>query len=610
MGSNMLRRDFLKTAPATAFALTQAARMAAAGQSEPSPSRIRIQPFDFQGVRLGKSRWQEQFQSARDVYFNVPDDDILHGFRAAAGLPAPGKPLGGWCQKDSSTVFGQWLSGMARMYRATGDSSIRDKAVRLMTGFAKTVKPDGNTGMRHYPFDKLVCGLVDMQQYAGHADAVPLLEKITDAASRTFSRENLPAVPNKMYGGRPSEWYTLSENLFRAYQLTGNPKFRTFAEVWLYPAYWDKFANTASPTEAHGVHAYSHVNTFSSAAMAYAVEGDSASLRIIKNAYDFLQDTQCYGTGGFGPRETIVPSDGRLGRALEITSASFECGCGSWAGFKLSRYLMQFTGEARYGDWIERLFYNGVGGGLPIAPGGRNFYYADYRVAGGMKTYNWETYTCCSGTYIQDVADFHNLIYFRDASSLYVNLYVPSEVTWARTDGPVTLTQDTAYPQSDLITMTLGMKRSTDFSLKFRVPEWTRDVSVKVNGAPVDIPCTPGTWATIARTWNAGDRVEIRIPMRFRMVPVDRQHADRVLVVRGPAVLVLESDFHENAFRLPERDDDLAKWLVEEKTPGVFQVVIPGGGRVASKMRPYYSMEENYPYKMYFDAKSLPFILM
>jgi hypothetical protein len=271
---------------------------------------------------------------------------------------------------------------------------------------------------------------------------------------------------------------------------------------------------------------------------------------------------------------------------------------------------MQFTGEARYGDWIERLFYNGVGGGLPIAPGGRNFYYADYRVAEGMKTYNWEAYTCCSGTYIQDVADFHNLIYFRDASSLYVNLYVPSEVTWARPDGPVTLTQDTDYPQSDVITMTLGMKRSTDFSLKFRVPEWTRGSSVKVNGAPVDIPCTPGTWATVARTWNAGDRVEIRIPLRFRMVPVDRQHPDRVLIMRGPAVLVLESDFHENAFRLPERDDDLEKWLVDEKTPGVFQVVIPGGGRVASKMRPYYSMEENYPYKMYFDAKSLPFILI
>ena len=94
------------------------------------------------------------------------------------------------------------------------------------------------------------------------------------------------------------------------------------------------------------------------------------------------------------------------------------------------------------------------------------------------------------------------------------------------------------------------------------------------------------------------------------MVPVDPQHPDRVLVMRGPAVLVLESDFHESAFRLPERDDELEKWLVEEDRPGVFGVALPDRGRVVSKFRPWYSMEENYPYKMYFDAKGLPFVLV
>jgi uncharacterized protein len=584
--------------------------MSSCAQGGQPQSRIRIQSFDYQGVRLNKSRWQEQYRSARDVYFSVPDDDILHGFRAAAGLPAPGKPLGGWCRRESSTVFGQWLSGMARMYRATGDNAIRDKAVRLMTGFAETVKPDGDAGMQHYAFDKLVCGLVDMHHYAGHPDALPLLERITDAAIRTFSRENLPAVPYKKYGGSPSEWYTLAENLYRAYELTGNPTFKTFAEVWLYPAYWDKFADTATPADAHGVHAYSHVNTFSSAAMAYAVEGDPRYLRIVRNAYDFLQETQCYGTGGYGPRETIMPDDGRLGLALEITSAGFETGCGSWAGFKLSRYLMQFTGEARYGDWIERLFYNGVGGGLPIGAGGRNFYYSDYRLAGGMKSYNWEAYTCCSGTYIQAVADFPNLIYFHDPSGLYVNLYIPSEVTWERPEGEVLLTQETMYPQRDTSTMTLDMRRSAAFALKLRIPGWARQASVTVNGVAAEVECAPGSWATIARTWNTGDRVEIRIAQRLRMEPVDRQHPDRVLVVRGPVVLVLESDFHESAFRLPERDDDLETWLVEEEGPGVFRVALPDGGRVVSKFRPWYSLEENYPYKMYFDRTRLPFVLV
>ena len=49
--------------------------MRSKAQSEPSGSRIRIQPFDYRGVRLRTSRWQEQYQSAWDVHFSVPDEN-------------------------------------------------------------------------------------------------------------------------------------------------------------------------------------------------------------------------------------------------------------------------------------------------------------------------------------------------------------------------------------------------------------------------------------------------------------------------------------------------------------------------------------------------------
>jgi DUF1680 family protein len=122
------------------------------------------------------------------------------------------------------------------------------------------------------------------------------------------------------------------------------------------------------------VHAYSHVNTFSSAAMACDVLGDASYLEILKNGYDYLQHTQVYATGGYGPNERFMAPDGSLGRALETRSDTAEIVCGSWAGFKMARYLMRFTGDARYGDWIERLFYNGVGAALPLMGRGRNFY--------------------------------------------------------------------------------------------------------------------------------------------------------------------------------------------------------------------------------------------
>jgi DUF1680 family protein len=587
-----------------------------------------LEPFDYRGVRLRPSRWRRQYEDGRSFYFGITDDDILHGFRAAAGQPAPGRPLGGWCGRDCNTVFGQWLSGMARMSRATGDTAMRDKAIRLFTEWAKTVPPDGNARMRHYPFDKLVCGLVDLQMYADHREAGLVLERVVAYARKHFERAQMPLADpshNQRYYGLPQEWYTLAENLYRAYRLTGNAEYKTFADEWRYTAYWDKFAASSSPADAHGVHAYSHVNTFSSAAMAYEATGDPKYLAVIKNAYDYLQATQCYATGGYGPNERFMAPGGSLGRALDTRSDTFETSCGSWAGFKLARYLTCFTGDARYGDWIERLFYNGIGAALPIADRGRNFYYGDYRAGGGMKVYNWDTYTCCSGTYIQNIADYHNIVYYKDADALYVNLFVPSEVTWSRPEGDVHVVQDTNYPDGDTTTLTIGMKAPGSFSLRFRVPAWTREVTVRTNGEETPVAATPGTWATLSRTWSSGDRVEIRIPLRLRMEPVDRQHPDRVAVMRGPVVFVLEGAYHDPNFRLPLRDEELEHWLIPEAGTlprGVWavgmtepeystslRVELPDKKPVRLRLRPFYEIGEAYPYFMYFDRRELPWKL-
>jgi len=610
------RRDFLKAVAATSV-IAGVAKPSSASSPSSSIStsdidgRGRIQTFNYDGVRLLPSRWQAQYQRARDFYVNVSNDDILQGFRAAAGLPAPGKPLGGWAEKDSGVIFGQWLSGMSRMYRATGDTEMRDKASYLLTEFAKTVPPDGNCRMSPYPYEKLTCGLVDMHEYIGHPEAMPLLAKVTDYASKTFDRTRTPANPEpwEMHSGKPLEWYTLPENLLRAYALTGNSQFKDFADVWLYHPFWDKFADTSNPTNATGVHAYSHVNSFSSAAMAYAVTGDPTYLRIIKNAYDFMQNQQTYATGGYGPVERLMPP-GSLGRALETQLNCFEAPCGSWAGFKLSRYLTQFTGEARYGDWAERLLYNGIGASLEIHGDGRHFYYADYRVGGGVKIFSRNQYTCCSGTYIQDVVNFHDLIYYKDDSSLYVSLYMPSEVTWKRADGEVKLTQETKYPEAETSTFTLQTQHSVKFPLNFRIPGWAQNASLKVNGAPAQVACTPGMWATLDRTWSSGDRVEITIPLPLRMLAVDPQHPHRVAIVRGPVVLAQDGGVHEPVFRLPYNDTDLNKWLVaDEEGPSVYRVVPPDGKHVMAKFRPFYAIGPDYYYRMYFDLDSLPVYL-
>ena len=612
---NISRRQFLATAaavPLTMSPLADALANAVAVETPPVASgksklagKVVISPFDYQGVRFGPSRWQNQYESARNYYLAVSDDDILCGFRRAANLPAPGSPLGGWAAQNSSTVFGQWLQAMARTSRANNDTEMRSKATKLVDEWAKTLSADGNSRMGHYPWEKLLGGLSDMNQYAGHQGTPALMEKITDYAMANLNRTRTPAAnkPWELHSGTPLEWYTLSENLYRAYALTGNAKYKDFADVWRYDAYWNKFADTSNPTNAQGVHAYSHCNSFSGAAMAYMIEGDPKLLQIMKNFYDFLQNSQCYATGGYGPAERYVFNDGALGESMALRLDSFEAPCCTWASFKFAKYLMTFTGESRYGDWIERLLYNAIGAALPIVDRGKHFYYANYHLGAGMKIYSRNTYTCCSGTYFQNVAEYQNLIYFKDASpALYVNLYLPSEVNWQipSSSTQLKLTQQTNYPDAEIINFKLDMQDSAKFSLKFRIPAWSKGVSFKLNGSALDVAVKPGEWATINRQWKGGDQLEMRIPMTFRRVPIDKWHPNRVAIMLGPVVYA-QQVAHRHLTAIPSDDDTLNKWMLQTDDPTVFRYEGQEQASQRDDFMPFYQFGEMQTYRMYFD---------
>jgi DUF1680 family protein len=597
------RRRFLKSmagAVVAPYLLNATEKSSDAGTN--GGAKVHLEPFDYRGVRLLESRWQKQYQQTRDFYFKLPDDNALIGFRQRAGLPAPGVSLGGWYGNDGFNVFPQWLSGMARMAAATGDKAIGDKAHNLMLEWGKTIEPDGyfyysrKPTTFHYTYEKSVCGLVDLCLYGGYQDALPLLEKITDWAIKNLDRTRKPATADDPSSAM-SEWYTLSENLYRAYQLTGNPKYKEFGDVWRYTAYWSRFTWQTTP-DIQGLHAYSHVNTLSSAAMTYAVTGDPEYLKTIVNAYDYFDRTQFFVTGGFGPSERIMLADGSLGKSLEDDSNSFETICGSWAGFKLVRYLMTFTGEARYGDWSERLFYNGIGAALPMLPDGRTFYYSDYRLGGGRKIYgsqhllvvDWR-WPCCSGTFPQVVADFHNILYFKGTDGLYVNLFVPSEVTWTQGETEVKVTQETSYPEADSTQLTVQVPEPTAFAIKFRVPGWSNGATVKVNDTKLNVATKPGAWAAIERTWNAGDCVTIQIPMRLELVAVDKQHPRRVAFRYGPIVLVRTQE------SLAPASHELSKWTAATGQSLEFTLMAQSAGRLV----PFYRLGFGDVYAMYFD---------
>jgi DUF1680 family protein len=463
-----------------------------------------------------------------------------------------------------------------------------------------------------------------MSRYLGDDQAFTTLTQLLDWGQEHLDHENVPATPGAE-SGSPHEWYTLAENIYRAHGVTGEERHREFAGRWHYDAYWDKFAETSDVEGASGVHAYSHLNTFSSASMAYQSLGDDHFLNVAVNAYDFFQKSQCFATGGFGPAERIMPPDGSLGLSLETRMDSFEAPCGTWAGFKLSKYLMTFTGDARYGDWIERLLYNGIGAALPISGRGRHFYYADYRVGGGMKVpfrdsgyldpfrpsdagSAWTPYACCSGTYLQAVADYHDLIYFKNEATLFVNLYLPSTVTWKHASGEVTVTQRTQYPEVGRVDISVEPDTPSDFSLAFRVPSWASDFTVMVNGTAAGGEHTPGTWAVVSRTWSPGDTVSLSLPLPIRLVPVDAQHPNRAAIMRGPVVLVQDAGLCRQPIEVPAAEEEIIERIEGDANEPAGRA--PHRGTTSPpKFRPFYTIPELWAYRMYFDMDRLPIVL-
>lgn len=581
-----------------------AAQITAGGDCAVAPAVIekgarRIQSFDYHGVTLDGGTLRRQFDETRDFYLRIPNDDLLKGFRARAGQPAPGADLGGWYSSDTFHVFGQILSGLARMYAATGDMACRDKAAFLLHEWGRCIEPDGfffysrKPNAPHYIYDKMVGGLVDMYHYCGAREAAGYLHRITGWAERNLDRK-------RPYGADPNEWYTLSENLYRAYLATGETRYRDFARVWEYTEYWDRYARKldihgprSNGPAIGGYHAYSHVNTLGGAGAAYLVTGESHYLDTIRNAYEYLQAHQCFATGGYGPDESLLPTEALL-RALDSTHNTFETQCGCWAAFKLCKYLISFTGDARYGDWIERLVINGIGASIPTSADGRVFYYSDYNPSGGVKVLHPERWTCCTGTRPMAVAGYHDLIWFKDSDSLYVNLFADSTVKWNRPGGIVTVTQRTRFPEENTTEFRVSTAGPARFTLSIRSPQWlVDDVRVTVNGNVCKARTNARRWITVNRSWRNGDRMRLVLPMGFHNHRLDPKRSYPMDTSYGPVTMAWRS----------QKANPVPKILAGSS------LVTCGGESLAWRLsndsdillRPFYAFKEGEPYYLYVD---------
>ena len=552
------RRGFLKASGAMAAAALIKPRIADAVDTRVDAIEPKLRQFGYGDVELLEGPMRQQFDANHAFFLKLNEDMLLKPFRQRAGLAAPGEDMGGWYDNADEFdphgtfhgfipghSFGQYLSGLARAYAVTGSKPTQAKVQRLVSGFAPTVSSKFYDGyhLPAYTYDKTSCGLIDAHEFAGDKKALDVLNAATDAVlphlpAKALARSEQYARPYTDEAYCWDETYTLPENFFLAWRRGGGSRFRDLAIRFLEDdLYFDPLANGQNVLP--GEHAYSHVNALSSAMQAYLVLGSEKHFHAAHNAFQFLLSTQSFATGGWGPDESFrKPWSGELGESLKTSHAGFETPCGAYGHFKIGRYLIRATGESSFGDSMERVLYNTILGAKPLKEDGSSFYYSDYNNQFAKKGYHRDKWPCCSGTFPQITADYGISSYFYDAQGIYVNLFVPSRVTWMQAGARVSLTQKTNYPYHPTTQIEIGMDKPSAFPVYLRIPAWAGPgTSVAVNGKRVLAGPKPGEFAKIDGAWKSGDRIEVEFDMPKTLEAVDSQHPDVMALMHGPLAL-------------------------------------------------------------------------
>jgi DUF1680 family protein len=550
MSRSVSRRQFLQS---TALAAAGAGLSRVAWARTAKPPVGVLQEFGYGDVQLHSELHERQLHETQAVLAELSDDSLLKPFREMAGQPAPGADLGGWYHYDPDykpgrddagfapgETYGQWVSAMARAYAITGDARTRERVLRLNQLYAQAISGDfyEKTRFPAYTYDKIVCGLIDAHTFAHDKKAFAILEQTTNAALPHMPDHVIPHGqawrPGKDESYTWDESYTISENLFHAYERGAGARYRALGVQYLDDPTFDALA--AGQHVLAGRHAYSFVNSLGSSMQAYLTLDAEKYKHAGEQAFSMLA-AQSFAAGGWGPDETLLaPSSSDLAASLTNTHNSFETPCGAYAHFKLTRYLLRTTRNARYGDSMEQVMYNTVLGAKPMHTDGRSFYYADYN-ANGRKVYSDHVFPCCAGTLPQVATDYRLLCYFHDDDGVYVNLYVPSQVEWKHRGTRMSLRQESAYPREGHVRITVEAAKGKECALRVRIPKWAEGATVAVNEKRVSEEVNPGTFVEMRRAWKTGDHIDMELPMKPRLVALDGSHPDLVALAVGPQVL-------------------------------------------------------------------------
>ncbi len=542
-----------RTRLATSFLALLLPTTAPAGGTPPVREAVAPKAWGFPlgDVRLLDGPFREAMLRDQAYLLSVDLDRLLHTFRLNAGLPSLARPLGGWEAPDVELrghSLGHFLTASALMYAATRDVRFKTRAdavvaelARIQAAAVRRFNPGYLSAFPeeffdrlekrqrvwapYYTIHKIMAGLLDAHLLCGNRQALAVLLEQADWVKLRMDRlteEQRQEVLETEFGG-------MNEILANLYAVTGDPEHLRLARLFDHRAVFDPLARGVDQLD--GLHANTQIPKAIGAAREYEVTGEPRYRDIASFFWRRVAEHRSYVTGGHSDGEHFFPVE-RFSQHLGADSAET---CNTYNMLKLTRHLFQWSPSGELMDFYERALLNHILASQDPATG-MMIYYCPLK-PGAFKTYSRpdDSFWCCVGTGMENHAKYADTIYFRDEDSLYLNLFIPSELTF-REKGLV-LRQETRFPAEDLTRLTFEPEGPLRLALKVRHPGWARGgIAVRINGREEPVANAPGSYATIRREWRKGDVVQVRLPMSLRLeaMPDDPR---KVALLFGPVVL-------------------------------------------------------------------------
>ena len=532
-----------------------------------------LKPAEKGSVKILPGVFRERMDVNRQYLLELDTNCLLQNFYLEAGIILPGLQVvdnpetanlhWGWeaptCQLRGH-FLGHWISAAAKLIAADGEPELRVKLDNIVSELARCQELNGGEWVGSIPekyftrliknqyiwspqyvMHKTIVGLSDAYIYAGNTQALDILSHLSDWYI-TWTEKAAETNPHAVYAGEEAGMLEVWAQL---YQLTKDEKYLTLAKRYADAGLFRKLKE--GKDSLTNCHANASIPFTHGAAKMYEITGDSDWLEVIKLFWKAaVTDRGMFSTTGMNAGEFWVPPH-MQGHFLGSSDQEF---CTVYNMVRTASYLLKYTGEAQYADYIERTLYNGFLA-QQNAQTGMPAYFLPLG-AGSRKKWGTKTrdFWCCHGTMVQAQTLYPELVWFTDGDKITAAQYIPSEFTAEMNGANVTVSQTTGmkyyndqafFDEKDdgqmsrwLLKFSVKCDKPVRFTLSLRVPEWAKGVELEVNGKNTAAPVKDG-WLDITADWQ-NDSVQVFFPSELRAETLPDM-PELMSVVDGPIVL-------------------------------------------------------------------------